>query len=63
MSSPRQKVRTLRDFEWFLRRDGFSRQEARTIASAGFKPLVNRQDGSAFDLEKIVEPAQNGITG
>ena len=63
MSSPRQKIRTLRDFEAFLRRHGFSRQEARTVASAGFKPLIDRRHGPAFDLEKLAEPAQNGSTG
>ena len=38
--TPRDKVVDLKSFEKFLRVRGFSRSEAKIVASAGFKKLV-----------------------
>lgn len=39
MSSPRQAIKTVRDFEHFLQSRGFSRKEARTIVARGYREL------------------------
>jgi hypothetical protein len=41
----RQKIESVRDFERFLRRQGFTRAEARTIASVGWRAIQTTPAG------------------
>ncbi len=58
---------TIRDLEKVLHNAGFSRTEARAVASAGFGALTQRDAGEEFDSAKLlaaIETAkQTLITG
>lgn len=63
-----KSVETIRDFERLLLANGFSRQEAKTIASCGYNALHRDDAESANDLRDDVElkaaleELSNGIT-
>jgi HK97 family phage prohead protease len=58
------EIKTRRDFEGFLRDAGFSRAEAKRIASHGFDPDQRDADeDSSDDLLKVIEAARTAIAG
>lgn len=57
--SKAQEIRTIRDFEGFLRDAGFSRSEAEALASGGFKTLRRDAGAEEADVASIVA-ALNG---
>jgi hypothetical protein len=47
MSSPREAIKTVREYEKFLRARGFSQREAKRLAGA-FRPLENDDGAGGF---------------
>lgn len=52
-------IQTIRDYERFLREAGFSRAEAETLASSGYRALRRDAGGSDSDVNSIIA-ALNG---
>jgi len=53
------EIKTIRDYEKFLRDEGFSRTEAEALASSGFKSLRRDAGGNVTDVGSIIA-ALNG---
>ena len=47
MTSPRAKINGIRDFERFLKKRGFTGEEAKVIAVGGWKLLLTKQRGNS----------------
>lgn len=57
-----KSLKTERDFEQFLRDAGFSRKEAKTITSVGFKPLVAGETPEDEQRDAVLVEKLNSIT-
>ena len=58
MTSPRGKITCIRSFERFLKKRGFTNQEAKIIAVGGWKLLMTKQQrgNSAGELDNKSVP-------
>jgi len=58
----KEKPTTIREFEDFLRDEGYSREEAKTIASRGFKALPsNLRDADPEEAKQLVSSIDHAI--
>jgi HK97 family phage prohead protease len=58
-----EAIKTIRDFEEFLRDAGFSKQKAKEIASRGFKHSDDRRDADDSELIKSIQQLNQSILG
>lgn len=58
--TPAQAIKTVRDFERFLRQSGFSRADAKRIAARGWTPAADETQALIELLRRNLEPLSDG---